>query len=195
MLSGPPPLSNRISREGVRRLVHVGFGGCAFLVEPLGRFGAAALALAALLYNALLAPRLGFDRAYRRRDEGPLGGIVTYPLAVLLLILLAPPVVAAGAWIVLAVADPAAAAVGTSLKGPRLPGNPRKTVAGSAGALLAGAGACIGALALLGVPEPLVPGLSAAIAGAVAEALPLPFDDNLPVAAAAAVALHLSLAG
>ncbi len=182
-----------MSREGVRRLVHVAFGACAFLVEPLGRAGAASVAFAALLYNAVVAPRLRLDRSYRRSGEGVLGGIVTYPLAVLLLILLAPPRVAAGAWIVLALADPAAAWVGTSLRGPTWPGNPRKTLSGTAAGFLAGAAGCTGTLALLGEPHPFVPGLCAAAAGAFVEGLPLPFDDNLPVAAAAAVALHLSL--
>ncbi|MGH7163640.1 MAG: hypothetical protein ACREID_09155, partial [Planctomycetota bacterium] len=90
MLSGAVPLSNKKGSEATRRIVHFLAGGCAFLVEPLGTFWSATLAAAALLYNALLAPRFSLDAAYRRAGEGHMGGLVTYPLAVLLLILLFP---------------------------------------------------------------------------------------------------------
>jgi dolichol kinase len=147
------------------------------------------IALVALLYNAILAPRLGLDRAYRHEGEGHMGGLTTYPLAVLLLVLLTPVEVAAGAWVVLAVLDPVAAAVGSRLRRPRIPLNARKSVCGTLAGLIASALACAGILTFLGVPDPWPAALCAAGAGAVAEALPLPIDDNLPIAAASAAAL------
>ena len=86
MLSGTGHLSNR--NDDLRRLIHLLAGGCAFLLQPLGPFWGALLAASALAYNALVAPAFGLDRAYRREGEGRWGGLTTYPLAVLLLLLL-----------------------------------------------------------------------------------------------------------
>jgi len=192
-LSGAPTLSNTARSDGVRRLVHLSFGGCALLLDPLGRPWSLALAGAALAYNVWLAPALGLDRAYRRAGEGRWSGLATYPLAVLLLVLLAPLQVAAGAWVVLAAADPVAAAVGTRAPRPRLPYNPRKSLPGTLAGLVAGAAACWAMLAHLGVESALVAALCGGGAGAAAESLPLR-DDNLAVAAAAALALAPTLA-
>ncbi|MHC4136265.1 MAG: hypothetical protein ACYS0K_14915 [Planctomycetota bacterium] len=176
--------------ERNRRLVHFAFGACALLIEPLGRPGSAALAAAALFYNALLAPALGLDRGYRRTAEGRWGGLTTYPLAVLLLVVLTPSQVAAGGWVVLATVDPVAAAVGSRWPRPRVPGHPAKSLVGTVAGFVAGAVACTGLFELvLGEPHALPAAVGAAAAGAVAEALPLPIEDNLAVAAAAALAL------
>jgi dolichol kinase len=169
--------------------VHFAFGACALLIGPLGRAGSAALAATALLYNALLAPALGLDRAYRRPGEGRWGGLTTYPLAVLLLVLLAPSQVAAGGWVVLATVDPVAAAVGSRWPRPRVPGHPAKSLVGTAAGWAVGTVACTGLLLFLGEGHALPAAAGAAAAGAVAEALPLPIEDNLAVAAAAALAL------
>ena len=192
-LSGAPRLSN-LKRERLRRIVHFAFGACALLIEPLGRAGSLALAGAALVYNVVLAPALGLDRGYRRPEEGLWGGLATYPLAVFCLILLAPPAVAAGAWGVLAAADPVAAAVGRRWPRPRVPFHRKKSLVGCAGGFAAGVLACYGILRYMDA-EPAIPAaLSAGAAGAVAEALPLPGDDNLRVAVAAAFALLFWLA-
>jgi dolichol kinase len=170
--------------------VHFLVGGCAFLIEPLGRWGAAAFAAAALLYNAGIAPGLGLDRSYRREGEGVWGGLTTYPLSVLLLIVLSPRLeIAAGAWAVLAGLDPVAAAVGTRLPRPAAPFNPRKSLWGMAAGALAGTCLCAAVLLWMGAPRALLPALSAGALGAVAEALPVRGDDNLRLAAAAALAL------
>ncbi|MHC4338876.1 MAG: hypothetical protein ACYSX0_01500 [Planctomycetota bacterium] len=182
-------MSNGINRGELRRLLHLAFGGCALLLPVLGRWPSALVALLALFYNAILAPRIGLDRAYRHEGEGHMGGLTTYPLAVLLLVLLAPVEVAAGAWVVLAVLDPVAAAVGSRLRRPRIPLNARKSLCGTVAGLLAAALACAAILTYLGVPDPWPAALCAAGAGAFAEALPLPIDDNLPIAAASAAAL------
>jgi len=171
--------------------VHLAFGACAFLVKPLGRELSAGLAVLALAYNTLVAPRLGFDRSYRRQGEGHMGGLATYPLAVLVLLLCWPlPLAgAAGAWVVMAVADPVAAAVGSALPRPRVPGNPRKSLVGSLAGFVAASAACACVLAYMDQPRPIEAAMTAAGAGVVAEALPLPIDDNLPVGLAAGAAL------
>ncbi|MFQ5844267.1 MAG: hypothetical protein ACE5JG_04685 [Planctomycetota bacterium] len=109
-MNGSATLSNKKDLEGVRRVVHAAVGGGALLlalgVDPRLVAGAALLAV---FYNGVAAPRLRLDRSYRRPGEGRISGLVTYPLAVALLALLAPRAVAAGGWVVLAVADPVAA--------------------------------------------------------------------------------------
>ncbi|MGQ0613189.1 MAG: hypothetical protein ACT4PV_05570 [Planctomycetaceae bacterium] len=173
----------------MRRLVHLAFGAPALLLPSLGATWGAGIASCALLYNAFLAPHFGLDRAYRRPEEGHFGGLTTYPLAVLLLLLLAPLPIAAGAWVVLAVGDPTAAAVGQRLRRPRVPWNARKSLAGTLAATLAGAAACALVLGHAWTAHPWTMALAAGAAGAAVESLPLPIDDNLPVAGAAALAL------
>lgn len=181
-------------RERNRRIIHVSFGALAFLVDSLGRGWSVALAGAAFLYNAWLAPRFGLDRGYRRVGEPRFAGLTTYPLAVLALLILAPLPVATGAWVVLAALDPVAAAVGSRFPRPAVPGNPGKSLLGMGAGFVAGALGCFAILRFVGF-EPAVRGaLAAAGAGALAEALPLRIDDNLPVAAAAGLALFLHAA-
>jgi dolichol kinase len=184
-------LSTKKGGDDVRRAIHFAFVAPAFFLNEIGRPAAVAIAGAALLYNALLAPRLGLDRAYRRPGEGHFGGLVTYPLAVLLLVALLPLPLAAGAWAVLAAGDPAAALVGTRVPRPRVPWNRRKSVAGAGAGFLAGALVSGAALARLGVADAWRCAAVAAAAGAAAETLDLGLDDNLVTAAAAASALVL----
>lgn len=189
MLSGAATLSIQNKREWTRRAVHLAFGSCALLVPLLGRGGSIGLAATALAYNALLAPRLGLDSGYRRPGERRVSGLVTYPLAVLLLLCIAPLPVAGAAWVIMAVADPIAAAVGSQVPRPRVPYHPRKSLIGSAAGLIAAALACAGYLHFVGAKDPLVPALVAAVAGVLAESIPWPFDDNLPIALFSATTL------
>lgn len=186
-MSGAPRLSNR--SDGVRRTIHLLAGGFVFLLKPLGPFWGAVLAATALVYNAVLAPALGLDRAYRREGEGRGGGLTTYPLSVLALVLLVPLDVAAGAWAVLAAADPVAAAVGSRVRDPSVPWNPSKSLAGALAGAIAGSLFCLAVLLWMDVPAPLLPALCAGVAGALAEIFPAKGDDNLRIAGAAAVAL------
>jgi dolichol kinase len=179
----------KTDRETTRRLVHFAFGGCALLLDDVGRRWGLLIAGAAVVYNAFVAPVFRLDRGYRRESEPRFGGLTCYALAVFLLILMTPLRVAAGAWAVLAAADPVAAVVGTRLPRPRVPWNPRKSLTGALAGAVAGAAAC----ALVLWPDPpqrLIEGaLSAGVAGALFETLPLPVNDNLVIAAAAACAL------
>jgi len=161
-------------------------------VPLLGRAGSIALAGAAALYNIVLAPTFGWDRRYRRLGEPRLAGIGTYPLAVLLLLCVAPLPAAMAAWGVLAVGDPAAAALGSRVSSGPLPWNRNKTWLGSLAALVAGSVAAALLLAYAGARPVLGPAIAAGCAGALAESLPWPVDDNLPMAGTAAAAIVLA---
>ena len=176
-------------RERTRRFVHLAFGGAAFLVPHLGRAGSIGIAATAVIYNVLLAPAFGLDRGYRRAGERRLSGLGTYPIAVLLLLCFTSQPVAMVAWVVLASADPAAAAAGQRWSSAPIPWNAAKTWLGSSAALLVGSAAAWLMLTFLGVADPLAPACAAGMAAAVAESLPWGIDDNLPVAAAVASAL------
>jgi uncharacterized protein (TIGR00297 family) len=118
--------------EWKRKAVHAGMGLFALTLRYLDWRGAAALALAALLFNVFVMPRIGrgiYRDASVRRDSG----IVAYPAMVLLLILVfAGPTlpVAAAVWAMMAFGDPAAAIAGRTVGGPVLPWNPGKTWVG-----------------------------------------------------------------
>jgi uncharacterized protein (TIGR00297 family) len=115
--------------EWSRKAVHAGMGLFALTLRWLDWKAAAALALAALLFNLLLLPRIGrglYRDPGRKRDTG----IVAYAATVLVLVLLfrgryLP--IAAAVWAMMAFGDPAAAVAGRLAGGPRLPWNPEKT--------------------------------------------------------------------
>src|SRR5262249_12644863 len=150
---------------------------------------AAALAAGALLFNAMLLPRLGGTRLYRPADHArgfPLG-ILLYPLAVLGLILVfrARLDIAAAAWAILAVGDGTAPLIGRHGQR-RLPWHPDKTVAGTtAFAILGG----LGGVALAWWTRPaevplafaIAAPLLAAAAAALVESIPIRLDDNISV--------------
>src|SRR6185437_14937149 len=96
--------------------VHIGSGLFALLLRILTWWQAAALAAFALVFNAFALPRVGGRRLYRPVDEArgfPLG-ILLYPLAVLLLVLLFPARldIVAAAWAILAFGDGFATLIG-----------------------------------------------------------------------------------
>jgi len=186
----------------LRPVIHAGTGLCSLLLAVLPAAGALACAGLGVVAGWVVIP-LTVERRLRRPRERYLGGLRTYPLAVLGVVLLLPPAEAAAAWGILAVGDAAAAVVGTRVRSSPVLGHPKATWAGS-GALV-GAGtlasfalaAAVGAIArAANVVEPgPIPSLGACAAAALAAALvdlfPWRPDDNLPIAAAAAGALHL----
>jgi uncharacterized protein (TIGR00297 family) len=115
--------------EWRRKAVHAGMGLFALTLRWLDWKAAAVLALAALLSNLFLLPRIGrgiYRDPGRKRDAG----IVAYAAMVLVLILLfrgryLP--IAAAVWAMMAFGDPAAAVAGRLAGGPRLPWNGEKT--------------------------------------------------------------------
>ena len=107
----------------------------ALLLRVLTWWQAALCAVAALLFNAFVLPRIGGRNLYRQADRlrgFPLG-ILLYPLAVLLLILVFPRRldIAAATWGILAVGDGLATLVGSRSRGHRLPWNHDKSWAGT----------------------------------------------------------------
>lgn len=186
-----PPVSGLSGGELARKLVHIGVGGLAFAVAPLGLRGAVACAVAAIFHNAVLLPRYGGRRLWRDAESarGHSLGIVLYPVAVLLLLLLFHRrlEVAAAAWGLLAFGDGTASLVGMTLgRGNPLPWNPRKSWAGTLAFTLFG-GAFAALLLLWTAPGRYEPGFAVAIGFAAAtlaalvESLPVGLDDNLGV--------------
>lgn len=174
--------------ETARQLVHVSMGGFALLLRWTTWWQAVALAASALTFNLFLLPRVA-GRLYRPGEAGRLHGILYYPLAVLLLLLLFPGRldIVAAAWGILAAGDGFATITGRAIGGARWPWNADKTLAGTAAFLFAGAAAGIG-LALWCRP-PAVPTTFAwfavpiaALAAAFVETIPITLDDNLSVA-------------
>jgi len=199
--------------ERARQWVHIGSGLFALLLRILAWWQAAALAAFALVFNALALPRVGGRRLYRPVDEArgfPLG-ILLYPLAVLLLVLLFPSRldIVAAAWAILAFGDGFATLIGraashrtaaAAARTGHLPWNADKTIAGTAAFIICGA---LGAIAFAWwvsaavVPRPplaftILAPLAAAIAAGFVETIPVRLDDNISVPATAAAVLWIA---
>ena len=109
-----------MTAESARQWVHIGSGLFALLLRFLTWWQASALAVTALVFNALVLPRIGGRRLYRPIDAArgfPLG-ILLYPLSVLILILAFPERldIVAAAWGVLAFGDGFATLIGKYMK-------------------------------------------------------------------------------
>lgn len=197
----PGPATAR-THGRLRPVVHAATGLFAFALGVLPRWVAIGMALAAVLFNWLVLPRLALGRRLARPGEPFLGGLRTYPVAVLGLVLLLPPAEAAAAWAVMAWGDAAAALVGQSVPAPAVFGHHKATwsgtpalfVFGAAGAWAAGAG--VVALSALApwVDPGAAPSLAAcalaAFAAVLVDLVPIPPDDNLPCAAVSGAVLR-----
>lgn len=181
--------------ETTRQLVHMGMGGFALLLRWLPWWQAVALASAAIAFNLFVLPRIG-AALYRPGDrERGLHGILFYPLAVLILLMVFPTRldIVAAAWGILAIGDGLATLAGRAVGGRRWPWNRDKTIAGSTAFAIGGA--CAGVLLAWWcrpavTPAPsivfiLVAPVVAAVIAALVETVPARLDDNLSVAAAA----------
>lgn len=177
--------------ETARQTLHVLMGAFALLLRYLTWPQAAACALAALLFNAIVLPRVGGRALYRPGDHarGYPAGILIYPLSVLLLILAFParPDIVAAAWGVLAAGDGTATLIGTRFGRTTLPWNREKTWVGTAafavGGAVAGAFLAWWTAAALAPPPDLrfligAP-VAAALVAALVETIPVRLDDNL----------------
>jgi dolichol kinase len=199
-----PPSSQREGSSGnelLRKSIHMAVGLGAFAVVLLGPSLSALLALALLVFNVFVWPRLGGRTVWRERDSrrGVAVGIVLYPAVLLVLILVfwRRLEIVAAVWAVLAFGDGMAAIAGSALGGPRLPWNPLKSWAGSLAFGIFGAFAAAAALwwtlAFQGRDAALIPLAAAAattaLAAAAVESLPSGLDDNLTVPLVSALCL------
>jgi len=179
--------------ELLRKVTHMGVGLIAFSLRFLGPLWGAVLAAVALCMNLFLLPRIGGRKMWRDAEHaaGSSLGIVLYPLAVLLLILIffRRLEVAAAAWGILAFGDGMASVAGMALGRSKLPWNPRKSWMGSIAYVLCGT---IAAAVLLrwtapGPPEKyswlfaLAVAFGASLLAAALESLPQGLDDNIGV--------------
>lgn len=183
------------AREAGRRALHVASGllgvGAALLSHPVVTLLLAGLvALALALEGLRLATVPGraaihgrFGSLFRAAESRRLSGATLLVASYFAAWLLFPAAAAARAMVVTALADPAAAAVGSRFSG-RLG---RKSVSGSAAAL----GVALAALLLW--PTAPLPALAAAVTAAAAERVPGPGLDNvlMPLATAGVLALLL----
>lgn len=192
------------SSETSRQVVHITMGGFALLLRYLTWPQAAVMATAALVFNLVVLPRVGGRALYRPVEiaRGYPPGILLYPLAVLLLVLVFParPDIVAAAWGILACGDGFATLAGRRIASAPLAWNPEKTVAGTIAFAAAGGVASVllahwTAPAVVPQPDPrflLWAPLAAAIVAALVETIPVRLDDNISVPAAAAAVLWTS---
>ena len=187
----------------LRPSIHAATGLCALALGVLPREGAILCALGGVAAGWIAIP-LWFEEALRRPGEPWWGGLRTYPLAVLGLVLWLLPAEAAAAWAILAFGDAAATVVGTRVPAPSLFGHSKATVSGSLAYLLVGGLAAWGmssAVGALGAPLAWVepgppPGAArcmlAALGATMMDLVRIPPDDNLPAAGTAGAVLALT---
>lgn len=154
-----------------------------------------------VLMGWVVFPLSGIEARLRRPGESYWGGLRTYPLAVLLLVVFLPRPHAAAAWGVLAFGDAAAGYLGSRIPAPRLFGNAKATLVGTGAYVLVG---FLGAWGLSAAVVALDRSLGwahvgaapspghcalAVLAAAASDLVRIPPDDNLPAALAAGLVL------
>jgi uncharacterized protein (TIGR00297 family) len=186
--------------EFSRKLLHVAMGGFALSLRYVEWWHAALLALAALIFNLFILPRLA-GHLYRPDEHAgsARSGIVLYPISVLLLVLAFPTRldIAAAAWAILSVGDGMATIAGRRLGWGAIPWNRGKSFAGSFSLFFFGglAGALLALWCRPNVtPAPqlwfsVVAPFVAALVAAFVETIPVRLDDNISVPASAALVL------
>ena len=178
-----------------RKAVHAATGLFALSFRWLDWRAAAALALAALLFNLFVIPRFGralYRDPSRRFDPG----IIAYAAAVLVLVVLLRDhylAIAAAVWAMMAFGDPAAAIAGQLVGGPTLPWNRSKRWVGLAANWAAGATAAILVFRFVSA-RPLEPVAATLLVGGAAvyaflETVRAGIDDNLVAAIPTALVL------
>jgi uncharacterized protein (TIGR00297 family) len=175
--------------------VHAATGLFALTFRWLDWKAAAAVAVAALLFNVFVMPRVGRE-LYRDKSRTRDPGIVAYAVMVLALVLLLRDhylPVAAAVWAMMAFGDPAAAIAGELLDGARLPWNPAKRWIGLVANWAAGASASVAVFRFVSArPLELVAVVLLLVGSAVyafLESVRAGIDDNLVAAVPTALVL------
>jgi len=175
-----------------RKIVHISMLSFALLLPFLTWAEAAGAALAALVFNLFVLPRLELDLGKQAGGEAAARpvqwtGIVAYPVSVLVLILLygRRMEMVGAVWAIMALGDGFASVAGETLRGPAIPWNRGKTWSGFAAFVIAGT---LGSFAMARWIDPSLPELkvllicaATAAVGAVVETLPIGLDDNISV--------------
>lgn len=182
--------------EWRRKAIHAGFGLAALTLRWLDWKVAAAVALAALVFNVLVLPRIGRS-IYRDPSRRHDAGIVAYPAMVLLLILVfrGPYLpIAAAVWAMMAFGDPAAAVAGRTIGGPALPWNPRKTWVGLLSNWAVAGPVAVLVFLFVSAREPQAEAVAILMLGAgiyaFLESVSAGIDDNLVAALPTALAIY-----
>lgn len=184
--------------EGRRQLLHASMVSFALLLRWLTREQALVMALLALIFNLLIIKRVGLHHfVFREKDhaQGYSWGILAYPTAVFLVILIFPLSIAAAAWALLALGDGASTYFGKRLGRKKLPWSPRKSYIGSLAFVLASFPASAFFLWWVGFPHPwqaiFLLALGGSLVAALVETIPWPLDDNLTVPLAGGGTMYL----
>jgi uncharacterized protein (TIGR00297 family) len=186
-----------VTPEVRRQLVHILVGTGALLLPWLTWWQAALVAVAGMLFNVLVLPRIA-PSVFRPGDLAvPVrSGIVIYPLAVLALLVCFPKRldIAAAAWGILAAGDGMATLVGAHVRTSALPWNRAKSVGGLAAFIVFGwlAGSALAAWTASAETRLwwilIAPAIAAIVAGFI-ETAPIRLNDNISVPASAALVL------
>ncbi len=173
------------TNETLRKFLHIAFGLGALTLLWLPWRVVAGVAVIAVIGNWLLLHRL-FGRSVARHERGYDAGIVIYPAAVALLIIIFNwhLEIAAVAWVILAFGDGSATLIGRAMPIAPLPWNREKSLGGMLAFIFVG-GIAAGITALLFHAPPLIAVAIATIITAIAETLPLGLNDNITVPAVA----------
>ena len=181
----------RESNETLRKAIHITVGLFAFTLKWLPWWAAALVALIAVFTNWLVLDRM-FRGRIARHERGWDFGIVLYPLAVFVLILVFwhQLTIAAVAWTTLAFGDGFATIVGMRFPAPSLPWNRQKSWAGFIAFIVFGLLAGYAIAWWLGGLRPQEVA-AAVIIAAIVETLPFGVDDNITVPFAVAATLAI----
>jgi dolichol kinase len=159
--------------------------------EPSKWFFLGILGVGLLISLIMERTRLPFlswflDRYDKTTDVVPGQGPITFFTGTLLAWFIFGSDIALLSVVALSFGDPVAYVFGKSIKGPRLPWNKRKTVAGSLAFL-------ISPMAIVSIIWGPVPGVIVGVVGSIAESLPFPnkflSDDNIVIPVVVAVVL------
>jgi len=177
------------TNEALRKFLHIGMGFGALALARIPWRYAALICAAAVIGNWLLLHRL-VGRRVSRHERGWDVGIVLYPFAVLVLVVVFNwhIEIAAVAWVLMAFGDGFSTVIGKWIPVATLPWNETKSWGGFAAFILFGGLAAFGIARVFGAPHDVAIA-AALIVSAIAETLPLGIDDNVTVPFVAAAVL------
>jgi dolichol kinase len=186
-----------LSKDDGRSLLHAATGLVALGLGVFPRWFVLVGAGLGVLAGWVVIPMTPLEAKLRRPGEPFFCGLRTYPLAVLGLVVLLPPTLAAIAWAIFAFGDAAASVVGRRFAAPHVFGHPKATWSGSPAFFVVGTlvGVAFGQVvaATGGSPSPSVLRIVlASLAATLIDLVPIPPDDNLPHAAASGLVLALA---